>query len=156
MTRNGPPPSSAGPLEDAPDQVHRARGNSGAPGIIVAMQNPFPNADADRILGRTLESLRVQVALGRLGFDDIVEFHIEDRVTDGLAEYVENPGLLPTDDPDLQLRWLTALLDAEFAAALRRHGLSPSWGEDPGQKIEGPSLVRRRTGGLAWRPSADG
>ncbi|WP_017584602.1 DUF6891 domain-containing protein [Nocardiopsis valliformis] len=230
------------------------------------MDNPFPNADADKILGETWANLCAQVVLGVLGFDEIVDRRIDDLILDGLAEYVENPELLPTDDPHLQRDWMVALLDAEFASALRRqetaemeeggsvldserltaafadldaagilarenyaccnscataelageaeqlrgerargglppvrgyvyyhrqdaerlapflgfgsyvedspaehaavgreivealrcHGLAPGWGGDPNQKIEGPSLARRRTGALAWHPSAAG
>ncbi|MEU0488346.1 hypothetical protein ABZ249_03895 [Nocardiopsis sp. NPDC006139] len=41
----------------------------------------------------------------------------------------------------------------EIVETLRRHGLDPVWNGDPGQKILGPSLARRRTGRLADHPS---
>lgn len=230
------------------------------PGIIVAMENPFPDADADRILGDTLTSLRAQARLGQQRFGDIMVSHVHDLIEDGLDQYVEDPELLPTDDPELLADWMAFLLDEEFAEmiqeqgeegtlldserltaafteldaagilarenytccntcataelageaeqlrggrerdglppirgyvyyhqqdaerlmpglgygsyvadtpeehtavgreiveTMRRHGLTPGWNGDPGTKIEGPYLVRRRTGYLAWHPSAE-
>ena len=83
------------------------------------MRNPFPDTDPEKVLEDVLTTLRAQVALGVLSFDAIVDRHIGDLVLDGLHRYVPDPTALPTDDPEEQRAWLIAVLDAEFAAALR-------------------------------------